>query len=87
MFTDRFIKIPIQVYDKELAELTGKEPDYTDSWMKINPMEISEYKPTVTEKDGHETDCTYIVMKNGSGFYCYLIPEDFEKILNSKDSI
>lgn len=79
-FTDRFIKLPIKIYDKKHAELVGNAT-YEDSWMKINPFEISEYKPTIdTESDNQEA--TYVSMKNGVGFFCYLTISKFEELLN-----
>ena len=80
-FTDRFIKIPIKIYDKKQAELVDKV-EYEDSWMKINPFEISEYKPT-EDKENDNCECTYVVMKNGTGVYVYLTIPEFESLLNN----
>jgi len=79
-FTDRFIKIPIKIYDRKEAEITNN-PVYEDSWMKINPFEISDYKPTF-DKDNDNVECTYCSLKNGNGMYVYLSITEFEKLLN-----
>lgn len=79
-FTDRFIELPIKVYDKEAADLVGK-PDYEDSVIKISPFEISDYKPT-NDADNQDAECVYLVLKNGRGFFVYLPMDKFEKILN-----
>ncbi len=80
-FTDRFIKIPIKVYDRKSADLTGK-PDYEDSVMKINPFEISHYKPS-NDTDNDDKGCVYVTMKQGDGFFVYLTMAEFEKLLNN----
>lgn len=78
-FTDRFITLPIKVYDRKQAELTGHE-DYEDSFIKINPFEISQYKPST---DGDEWgECVHLVMKGGDDFNVYLTIEEFETALN-----
>lgn len=81
MFTDRFIQLPIKVYDREAKELTGKA-EYEDSWMKINPFEISSWKPA-EDNENNDVACTYVSMKNGDGFYVYYTTEQFEELLNS----
>ena len=80
-FTDRFLKVPIKIYDRAQAEVMGKA-EYEDSWMKINPFEISHYKPT-EDKENDNQICTYVMMKQGDGFFVYLSPDEFEKLLNS----
>ena len=79
-FTDRFLKIPIKIFDRKEAEITNN-PVYEDSWMKINPFEISDYKLTF-DKENDNQECTYLSMKNGSGMYVYLTIEEFENLLN-----
>ncbi len=81
MFTDRFIKIPIKVYDTEEADLTGNK-EYEDSWMKFNPLEIAYYKPSNDNETNEE--CTYIMLKSGIGMFVYLLPGELEKLLNDQ---
>jgi hypothetical protein len=80
MFTDRFIKLPIKVYDVKIKELTGS-CDYEDSWIKILPTEISEYKPSIDDEIDN-SECTSVKMKNGDTFFVYLKSDEFENSLN-----
>lgn len=83
MFTDRFIELPIKIFDENYKGMTGKEV-LEDSWTKVNPMEISHYKPAYDDEDkGDNFNCTHVSMKNGDAFFIYLLPKDFEKILNA----
>lgn len=79
-FTYRFIKIPIKVYNTQDADLMGHKT-FEDTWMKINPIEISQYKPS--HDDDNESNCTYLSMRNGDGFYLYLTTDEFEELLNT----
>jgi hypothetical protein len=79
-FTDRFVKVPIKIYDRKQAELMDKT-EYEDSFLNINPFEISHYKPT-TDKDNDDQECVYVTMKQGDGFFVYLTIPEFEKLLN-----
>lgn len=80
MFTDRFIRLPIKVFDVAQKELTGS-CEYEDSWIKILPSEISEYKPS-TDDENENIECTSVRMKNGDSFYVYLSTKRFENTLN-----
>ena len=79
-FTDRFLSIPIKVYDADIKELTGKA-NYEDSFMKILPSEISHYKPS-TDGENDDIDCTFIHMKNGNTFFVYWTVAEFEEKIN-----
>jgi len=79
-FTDRFLKVPIKVYNIENAELTGKK-EYSDSYIKINPFEIISYKPTNDDENDVE-NCVFITFKNGDGLFIYMGFEEFENLLN-----
>lgn len=80
-FTDRFIKLPIKIYNKKDAEVMGKA-EYEDSWMAINPMEVCTYKPTV-DLENEVYEATYLTLKNGDGFYVYQTIKEFEELLNN----
>lgn len=80
-FTDRFIKLPVRIYDKKAKDLTGVE-DLEDSWEKINPFEISNYRPAYPSED-EELNCTNVMLKNGEAILTYLSVPEFEKLLNS----
>jgi hypothetical protein len=79
-FTDRFLYIPIKVYNADLKELTGKA-NYEDSFMKILPSEISHYKPS-EDTDNDDAECTFVHMKSGNAFFVYWTVAEFEKKLN-----
>jgi hypothetical protein len=81
MFTDRFIKVPVAVYDVKEKELTNKAT-YEDSYTKFNPFDISEYRPTY-DSDNREEECTVITLKDGNSIMAYLTIEEFEKLLNN----
>jgi hypothetical protein len=78
MFTDRFITLPIKVYNTKVKELTGEEGELTDSWEKVNPFEIQTYRPDV------DSEASVIVtVKNREPFSVYLSVKDFEHLLNT----
>ena len=82
MFTDRFIKVPIRVYDKSHHDMTGKYGDMREAWTRINPMEIMEYREGFNKE---EEVYVNLVFKNGTDFNCYMTMEAFETLLNSRD--
>ncbi len=79
-FTDRFIKVPIGVYDVETKNLTGKE-DTVDSWMKFLPFEIATYRPTYSVDDP-ETEYVNLVLKCGDVSVVHLTVKEFEDLIN-----
>lgn len=81
MFTDRFIKIPVKIFNVKEKELTGNE-NTVDSWVKILPMEIIEYGPTDAEDSG-EFIYTNIVLKGQEKYVAYLSIQEFENLLNN----
>jgi hypothetical protein len=83
-FTDRFIKVPIHAYSRREEELTGNAKDF-DSWLKLLPFELSNYKPSYDEQEP-DIEITHIMLKNGEGCLVYLSPEAFEKLLNDHNS-
>lgn len=83
MFTDRFVKVPVCVFDREEKELTGKET-LIDSYIKINPFELSEYRPGYSN-DPEDEECVNIIMKNGEKSMVRMNINEFEKLLNYFD--
>lgn len=81
-FTDRFIKLPIQVYDRKLKEVAGVE-ESEDSWMKINPADISNYRPSYDSADETKAEITSVTLKTGDTTLVYLSIDQFEELLNS----
>jgi hypothetical protein len=80
MFTDRYIKVPIRVYNVEEKELTGKE-NTVDSWMMLNPYCIESYRPS-TDENGNGEPYTIVVQKSGDSTTVYLTVQEFEKMVN-----
>lgn len=64
-FTDRFIKVPIELIDKKLLEINGDDcnADNCQTYAKINPFEISHYHPQ-PDKDDKLTK-VILYFKNG----------------------
>ena len=87
MFTDRFIKAPIQIFDKQNADIIGYNDESASaiSYMKLNPFEISHYRPEYTE-DSVEYRQTLVYFKSGDSVYINLSISEFEKLLNNFDN-
>lgn len=81
-FTERFLQLPIQVYDKKMKELSGKEECY-DSVLRVNPLEIQSYRPSFDEDDQERKEIVFITLKGGDGYLIYLSMEEFEKRVNN----
>jgi hypothetical protein len=79
-FTDRFLKIPIEVFNIKEKDLTGKE-NCIVSYTKILPFEIAEYRPTY-DADNTDVELTSIALKNGDRFCCVLTVKEFEKLID-----
>ncbi len=77
-FTDRYIKVPIKLFDKQIKELTGKY-ESEDSYLKINPFEIVKYRQSWD--DGSEIVC--VTDKLGDATLVYLTLNEFETLLNN----
>ena len=77
MFTDRFIKLPIRIYDRKREELTGQK-EQEDRQCAVLPSQIEHYHGS--EDEGEEV--VQLVMKSGKSFFVYLSCEEFERQLN-----
>lgn len=79
-FTDKYVKLPIKVFNTEQKELTGNA-ELFDSNMYILPSEISNYK--ITEDDEDELrEIVHLKLKNGDSFYVYLTLKQFCETLD-----
>ena len=78
MFTQRFVKLPITIYDQEHLELTGHEIT-EESFIMINPITIGAYRPSKVNNG----NAVHIDFKDGGTILIYLNIEDFENILNN----
>lgn len=81
MFTQRFIKLPIKIYDKDHFDLTGDEVTQ-DSYQMCHPFSIVYYRPS-TENNGKATN---IGFRDGSTILTYLSIKEVEKLLNEHTS-
>lgn len=84
-FTDRYIKVPVDLYEKSKADMIGysEETKSGNVLMRICMDEISHYRPSLDDND--ELKNTLIHMINGDTFHLALTVKDFEKALNSHD--
>ncbi len=90
-FTDRYIKLPIKLFnsrDKELLDKKESECDMIDVYARVNPYKIISYRPAIPEEFTYEENnqvCTQVNIEDGDGYLVYLPIEEFEKLLNSFD--
>lgn len=77
-FTDRYVELPIAIFNAKHKELTGKE-DLIDATLKVLPFEISEYYPS--DDEGVPKTQTYL--KNGQSYLIELTVPEFENVLNN----
>ena len=83
MFTDRFIKIPIKVFDRQQKELTGRAEN-KESYMMINPFDIMKYRPS--EDEDSDEEIVSITDKSGATTWVYLTIKEFETLLNNHNA-
>ena len=77
-YTDRFIRFPIKLFNQDHFELTGDEIT-TDSYMMINPLTISSYRPSME----NEGNATHVTFKDGSYVLIYLKISLFEEMVDN----
>jgi hypothetical protein len=75
-FTNRFIKFPIRVFNKEEQSLTNNA-EQVDSWLKLNPLQIESYRPDIDEEG------IGVMLKSGDSVVVFISEEEFEQKLNS----
>ena len=81
-FTDHFISLPTKEYNQNEAALTGIKK-YRDSYLKVCPTEISNYRPCIDyENENGGKAFVAVTLKNGDNFWTYVTLEEFENILN-----
>lgn len=83
MFTDRFIKVPVDLYNSKDADMVGYNEDTKEgaTEMRINPFEVSHYRSSEDDKEDI-LNKTLVHMKNGDSFHVSITIEKFEKLLN-----
>lgn len=84
MFTDRFIKLPVELYNKKQAELTDDyDSNSFEGFIKLNPFDISAYRPGYNKEGTEIVDETVVDFKSGESVLILLHIDDFEKQLNA----
>lgn len=79
-WTDRFIFLPISVYNVKEQEITGSA-DSVDSYLKTLPTNIVEYRPTFLESRPDQ-EATEITKRNGDTAVITLSVQQFEETMN-----
>lgn len=83
VFTDRFIKLPIEIVNKKEAAVVGNEnANGEPAIMALNPFEIAAYR----EDHGTEEDPknrTVIELKSGEEWTVNISFKEFENRLNA----
>lgn len=82
MFTKRFIKLPIKVYNSDFKDMTGEEV-CDDTYTMVNPFTIARYRPS-NENDGN---CVHITFKDSDCILAYMNIREFEKLVNRYSDI
>lgn len=77
MFSDRFVRLPIRVYNRDEQDLTGESMEI-DTYEMINPFTIGSYRPT-TEPEG----ATTLTFKDGTSMMVYMSIDEFESYMNN----
>ena len=89
-FTDRFISLPIQHFNLEEADISGKkdyECEQIETVKKILPMRVESYeRANIPGEDFDKKNFkgTNVFMQSGDSFFAYIDIEEFEKLLNSQ---
>lgn len=88
-FTDRYIKVPVILYDTKEENILGKE-DYDceqiETMARINPFEIEYYRSGIHNKDDFEEKnmtVTSVFFKSGESLLVFMHIDEFENLLNS----
>jgi hypothetical protein len=83
-FTDRFIKLPVEVYNSKKAEIMGTDEDEgTPSFIELLPMEIQSWHPHHDKNGEMEPEKTMVYFKGDTGAMKVLLSVDeLKKRLN-----
>jgi hypothetical protein len=77
-FIDRFVRVPILVYDITEEDLPRKQ--YEESFAYILPLEIDAFYPSFNRNRG--TAATHIYMKSGRSCVTEIEINDFIELVN-----
>lgn len=81
MFTDRFIKVPIDIVQRANESLGMKERIIATTTIRINPMEIVSYREHFNDDGEHDNSVT-IELKNADNLVGKITITEFEKLIN-----
>lgn len=85
-FTDRFIDVPIELFNKDVGDLIGSDKAETMTAIaKINPFEITFYREATEQSEDANDDLSRVIVyfKNGESLYLSIDIREFEKLLNT----
>lgn len=77
MFSDKFVRLPIRVHNRDQNELMGTDLEI-DTYEMVNPFTISSYRPSIDP-----SDMTYVSFKDGSGMMVYMNIKEFEHLMDN----
>lgn len=84
-FTDRFVHVPVELYDVAQAQTLGlgynEQTKCAETEIHLLHMEVSHYR--AAPGDGNKYNETLIHMKNGNVFQASLTVKEFEELLNN----
>ena len=82
-FTDKFIKLPCEIFNNDFEDEKLNNPDGLMTFIKVDPFTIGRYHP-VNYSDDYVLDGTKILFKDGTDIMIPITIDEFEKILNDK---
>lgn len=77
MFSDKFVRLPIRVYNRDEQDLTGDAMEI-DTYEMVNPFTIGSYRPTTDPEGG-----TTVTFKDGTSMMIYMTIQEFESYMNN----
>lgn len=80
-FTDRFIKVPVEIVKAGDDNLGTKEEVMCIEYMRINPLDIIGYRNRYSD-EGRDNDKVVVEFKNRDNMIVCLSMEKFENLLN-----
>lgn len=80
MFTDKFVKVPIEIVYPANESLGTKERILCDDIMMLNPFDIVAYRNHYNEEG--EADFTTVEIRSNDNIIAKLTVKEFEKLLN-----
>lgn len=88
-FTDRYMAVPIQLYNSKESDITGKEAhecENIQTYAKINPFDIEYYRPGIIDElefEEKNMEITSVYFRSGESLTVFMDIISFEKQLNN----